>query len=210
MSTKSLPSIKYFMKLNYRLPPKLDNTVWYFGCSITWGEFCEFEESAPYQLAKITGLEIDNLGVCGGSPDLIYFQIQQLTKVYTPKMVIIQWPTDTRTYKLLGDQVLNLGVWVTELKSRAHDHHPKIVTQYQKDILNGAIQQRNKEYMDDVHKLVTCPLITFRYQDYFKSENIDLATDHRHPGPKSHRRVAELLSEHSEIKLLTNNLVNIR
>jgi hypothetical protein len=199
------------MKLNYRWPPKLDNTVWYFGCSITWGEFCEFDESAPNQLSKLTGLEIDNLGICGGSPDLIYFQIQQLTKIYTPKMVIIQWPTDTRTYKLLGDEVLNLGVWVTELHSKMHERHPKIVTQYQKNILNGSIQRQNKECMDTVHTLIDCPLITFKYQDYFNgSENMDLGTDNRHPGPKSHRYIAEMLSQRPEIKSLTKDLVNFR
>jgi hypothetical protein len=187
--------IKYSMELDYRAPPKLNNTIWYFGCSNTWGEYCEFEESAPYQLAQITGLEIDNLGICGSGPELIRYQIQKLIKNHTPKMIIIQWPTDTRTFKIAGDSLINLGVWVMELNSWAQTTHPNIVKEYQKNLLNGTIQKNNRECMDSVHKLVTCPLITFTYRELLNSDNIDLATDGKHPGPKSHRRVAELLAK---------------
>lgn len=187
------------MKLNYRLPPKLDNTIWYFGCSITWGEFCDLEQSAPYQLEKITGLPVDNLGICGGSPDLIHFQIKSLLKIYTPRAIVIQWPTDTRTFKLIGDELLNLGIWVTELKSWAHDRHPRLVTEYQKNVLNGTVQKNNAQSKIDVATLVNCPLITFTYKEYLGAEHIDLASDGRHPGPNSHRKIAEILSANTQL-----------
>jgi hypothetical protein len=83
--------------------PKLDNTIWYFGCRITRGGSVKPTETAPFQLAKLTNLPIDNLGISGGSPDLIYYQIEKLTKKSKPKAIIIQWPDDRRTFKIIND-----------------------------------------------------------------------------------------------------------
>ena len=183
------------MKLDYRSIPKLDNTVWYFGCSITWGEHCEPEDSAPNQLAKLTGLEIDNLGLCGGGIELIHWQIQNLLKVYTPKMVIIQWPTDTRTFKIVRGDLINLGVWSTDFNSWAHQTHPKIVAEYQKELLSGHVQKKNRECKDKIIDIIKCPLIHFTYKEFLSSDQIDHATDGKHPGPKTHRRIAEILAQ---------------
>jgi lysophospholipase L1-like esterase len=178
------------MNFNYRISPILDNTIWYFGCSLTWGKFVDIQESAPFQLSKLINQHVDNLGICGGSPDLIYLQIQELVKKHKPKLIIIQWPADTRTFGIVDDKIINLGTWIfRDSCSDILTNYPTIATLYQKLLLEGTVQERNNVCKQNISKFVTCPIIEFSCEEF-----IDYASDHIHPGPLTHQLTADMLS----------------
>ena len=193
------------MNFGYRLPPTFNDTVWYFGCSITYGEYVEDQQTAPFHLACRTGLPIDNLGICGGSPDLVYFQIQKLINKHNPKCIIIQWPDVLRTFKIVNDQIVKLGVWELRLGSYAQQTHPEILSGYQKNLLNGKVEERNNYCIANVRNLVSCPLIEFTYESLLNGPDLDLASDGKHPGPITHSKIAELLVPRLRFELRANS-----
>lgn len=178
------------MNFKYRIPPTLDNTVWYFGCSFTWGTDVDIEQTAPFQLSKLINQPVDNLGIQGASPDLIYFQIRKLIRKHTPKLVVIQWPSDTRTFKIVNNEIINLGIWVLRKDSLLKNNYPDIVEGYQKSVFDGAVQQKNKLCKETISRLVPCPIVSIAYDKF-----IDIAPDGRHPGPLTHSSMAKTLAQ---------------
>ena len=186
------------MNFKYRIQPTLDNTIWYFGCSFTWGTDVDIEQTAPFQLSKLINQPVDNLGIQGASPDLIYFQIRKLIKQHTPKLIIIQWPSDTRTFKIINDEIINLGIWVLRKNALLKNNHPDIVEGYQKSVFDGAVQKHNNFCKENLSRLVSCPIVPVTYDKF-----IDIASDDRHPGPLTHSSIAKTVAQ-SVIKLNTS------
>lgn len=179
----------------YKINPKLDDTVWYFGCSITRGGSVEPDQTAPYYLSQLTGISIDNLGISGGSPDFIYYQIQTLIKKHKPKAIIIQWPDNRRTFKMIDGELFKLGVWVTKSSHPIYKSHPNLVLEYKKNILNNTIKNHNEWCKSNVVDLVDCPIIQFTYEELLGKPLLDYGKDNKHPGPITHRTIAEILSK---------------
>ena len=70
-----------------------------YGCSFTEGVGLAEDETWPYKLGKLLSMDYLNLGVGGGSPDLVHLQsISYVSNVtgHKPKFVIIQWPSQAR------------------------------------------------------------------------------------------------------------------
>ena len=196
----------YSLFKKYRKSPTLENTVWYFGCSKTWGEAVEECQTAPYFLSKYTNLPVDNLGIVGGSPDLIYFQIQKLIQTHTPRCIIIQWPNTSRTFEIIDDTIILLGMWSSTRGHWTKEVYPELTKNYEKRLLDGEIESYNNYCISNIRNLVNCPVIDFTYENLLDGRgNLDHGTDNMHPGPLSHLRVAELLSPRLEFELTSKH-----
>lgn len=75
-----------------------DNYFIAYGCSFTEGVGIAEDETWPYKLGQMLSMDHLNLGVGGGSPDLIHLHsIAFVSNVdHRPKFVAIQWPSRPR------------------------------------------------------------------------------------------------------------------
>lgn len=185
----------YYTK--FRKSPKLDNTIWVLGCSHIWGQSLEEHDTVPYLLENLTGQPVDNLGIIGASPDLVYYVLNDLLKSHNPRAIIIAWPESGRTYHVNNNNTITtIGPW-----SINSNIDKKILEQYKTDILNGTILKNNLKCMDQVNQIVNCPYLSFRYlknvKEIINNNNkfLDFAPDGKHPGPQTTRVIANAMSE---------------
>ena len=94
-----------FNKYGYRdheWPKALEDVIWCVGDSATMGVGQPFEESWPQILQKKTGKTCINLGEAGCSNDTISLRVQEICKLYNPKLVIVMWSFFSR--RRIGNQ----------------------------------------------------------------------------------------------------------
>lgn len=72
-------------------PEDLSDVIWCVGDSFTVGIGQPVEETWPQLLEKKTGKRCLNLGEDGCSNDSIALRIQEIYKLYDPKLIIVMW-----------------------------------------------------------------------------------------------------------------------
>jgi hypothetical protein len=76
---------------DYEWPNDLEDVIWCVGDSATMGVGQPFEESWPQILQAKIGKRCMNLGEAGCSNDTISQRVQEICKLYNPKLVIVMW-----------------------------------------------------------------------------------------------------------------------
>ena len=92
---------QYNKKITYRYnasgfrdeewPSDLSDVIWCVGDSFTVGIGQPFEETWPRILQKKTGRRCLNIGEDGCSNDTMSLRIQEISKLYNPKLVVAMW-----------------------------------------------------------------------------------------------------------------------
>ena len=72
-------------------PEDVSDVIWCVGDSFTLGCGQPQNESWPALLEKITNKRCINLGQDGASNDTISLRVQEIQKVYKPKLIVIMW-----------------------------------------------------------------------------------------------------------------------
>jgi hypothetical protein len=76
---------------DHEWPEDLSNVVWCVGDSFTVGTGQPFEESWPQVLEKKIGKRCINLGEDGCANDTLALRIQEICKLYKPKLIVVMW-----------------------------------------------------------------------------------------------------------------------
>ena len=190
-----------------------NNKIWFFGCSHVFGSGVLPDETAPYQLSQILKEEVINYGVPGSGPMMVEEQIHNLLEKYTPKLIIIAWPSLSRWQSkepLIPFSVL-WGPWVLEPNYKTSLDHfgskkvfPKTWNTYLNLLDTGAVDSINLESMNRVRdRIKNIPNIEFTYNDdlqIYKPIWKDKGTTGMHPGPITHKETAKWLA--NEIRIL--------
>ena len=184
-----------------------NNAIWFFGCSHVFGTGLEHYETAPYQLGRLLEHSVVNYGRPGIGPLTIKTQIESLLKDYTPKAIIVAWPSFDRWQ---SDSVLWIPHCLTSVKMHSDNFGskklwPKQWNQYKELVMTGKVCQLNLEAVSDTHKLVNgIPYIEFSYTEKEFTTPVypfkDLATDNSHPGVKTQYEIAQWIN--NELRIL--------
>jgi hypothetical protein len=76
---------------DHEWPEDLSNVVWCVGDSFTVGIGQPFEETWPQVLEKKIGKRCINLGEDGCANDTLALRIQEICKLYKPKLIVVMW-----------------------------------------------------------------------------------------------------------------------
>ena len=82
-------------------PQDMSNVIWCIGDSFTLGLGQPFEETWPRLLQKSINKRCINIGEDGCSNDTIALRIQEISKFYKPKLIIVMWSFFAR--RRIGD-----------------------------------------------------------------------------------------------------------
>lgn len=184
-----------------------DNYYLMLGCSHTFGMTLNFENLASHILETELGTPIINLGICGGSCNAMALNLQKLmmSDYPKPKVVIAQWPHIHR-YMMFADP------------DNAFQFHPHMKARHiYEQFLNsqGLFETAAKNSFWYVNSL-NIPVINYGISDkpgtritanpanFFdipQIDNIDFASDGKHPGPETNKKIVESIS--TELKKLT-------
>jgi hypothetical protein len=191
-----------------------NESIWFFGCSHVVGTGVDYDKVCSHVLEQISGIKVLNFGLCAGGPMAVRDELYKLlVKGYTPKGIIIAWPSSTRWQHktALGERIFWQPVNLDDNKKH-NDHcgskylYVDAYQEYQQLALSGKIIEINRQVVNEVRDRVKC----FNYIEFTFNQvedldikmltpELDKARDNSHPGPLTHIRVAEILNE--EIKI---------
>ena len=173
--TYTLNDLGYRCK--YNTPPDTDYIL-VAGCSISYGHSIPQEYRYSDLLEKYYNMPVMNISVSGGSCNLIKDNILQLlvSGHRLPKLVIAQWPYDSRYWIGLspygeyhGDD--NISGFI-ESSKHSFETTNYLCDKHNVDILNVKIDRAANDF--DIDTLFDYPI----YDDYGR--------DNTHPGIKTH------------------------
>lgn len=216
---KMSPNWKYAKKkVEYTLNtlgfrgPEFDTHNWsesivVVGCSCVFGVGVSDDETITHYLSKITGRNVINLGVPGGSNQyLLDTTLTMLRKYGSPYSMIMMWTTMDRLPYYGDSELYHIGLWNHIINS------------------NDVNSYRHKEIFDNFYEEKGHENVTFfniveamravwkdktkyfegsffepsahygRLPDYFPFSNT--ARDLLHPGAFDHKKTAEEITEH--------------
>ena len=175
-----------------------NNAVWFFGCSHVFGTGLEHYETAPYQLSELLKHTVINYGRPGIGPMTIKTQIEELLKDYTPKAIVVAWPSFDRwqSGSVMWTPPCLTGVEMHNDNFGCKKLWPKQWNQYKELVMTGKLRQTNLKAVQDTHMLVNgIPYVEFSYTEQEFTTPVypfkDLATDNMHPGPVTQQTIAE-------------------
>jgi hypothetical protein len=180
-----------------------NNAVWFFGCSHVFGTGLEHNETAPYQLGRLLEHNVVNYGRPGIGPLAIRTRIEELLKNYTPRAIIVAWPSFDRWQ---SGSVLWIPNCLTGVKMHSDNFGCKKLwpvewEQYKDLVMTGEIRKLNLQAVSDVHRLVVgIPYLEFSYteNDYGYRTPVlpfkDFAKDGTHPGVNTQYEIARWAS----------------
>jgi hypothetical protein len=191
-----------------------NESIWFFGCSHVVGTGVDYDKVCSHVLEQISGIKVLNFGLCAGGPMAVRDELYKLlVKGYTPKGIIIAWPSSTRWQHktALGERIFWHPALLDDNKKH-NDHcgskylYVDAYQEYQQLALSGKIIEINRQVVNEVRDRVKC----FNYIEFTFNQvedldikmltpELDKARDNSHPGPLTHIRVAEILNE--EIKI---------
>jgi len=168
---------------DYEWPEDLSDVVWCVGDSFTVGIGQPFEETWPQVLDKETGKRCINLGEDGCSNDTMSLRIQEICKLYNPKLIVVMWSYLHRrrvNNKNVHHDVNDFGL---EKDIANFSKNFKIVNELPTKIINLTIPLA----FDDVK------YVKEKYKSIIFTRNIDYARDHYHFDVKTSRGVSQLI-----------------
>jgi hypothetical protein len=192
------------------LPVNLDNKVWMFGCSHVYGTGLEEGHCAVDKLSELLGEKVFNFGRPAVGPMYVEQHITLLLKKYTPKAVIIAWPSLLRWQtkeKLVPYPVLWAPFCLDVSSENNHCPHygtktlwPDSWKTYRNLVSSGKIVSINLEVINRVRqrlknlKTVEFTFIKDDFLNLWAPDIQDQASDGQHLGPKTQQQVAKWIA----------------
>ena len=182
-----------------------NNSIWFFGCSHVFGAGVDPLEVSSYLLEQYSGLKVLNFGISGSGPMTVKRNLfKLLDKGFTPRGIIIAWPSSLRWEN-------NKIQWTPNCidNTNIHNNHHGCKTLYPNDyktyldlLLSNKIIDINRNVIQEVTeriKYINNIQFTFNHNEELDIETLcpelDKGYDNKHPGPKTHKRIAEILNE---------------
>lgn len=185
-----------------------NNAVWFFGCSHVFGTGLNHNETAPYQLNRLLEHTVVNYGRPGIGPLTVKIQIEELLKKYTPKAIVVAWPSFDRWQ---SGSVLWVPNCLTDVEMHSDNFGCKKLwpaqwKQYKELVMTGELRKLNLEAVQHTHKLVSgIPYVEFSYTEQEFATPVypfkDLASDNMHPGVKTQYNIAQWIKHELRILL---------
>jgi hypothetical protein len=178
-----------------------ENSIVIFGCSIILGAGVTDEHTIPYFLEQILNVPVINMGVGGSSIQVAFHNSMIMQRKYPPpKAVLYSWTSLTRNAIYTKDQgIINSGTW----------RNKSIEINYTDLIIHNLL---NILYIRNLWKNKTKMV---EYSTFSKTKNIiettfgkdpiihgllddeiDLARDLSHNGPKTNLMIAEKIANY--------------
>lgn len=175
------------MPTKHPINDNLNNAIWALGCSFTYGEGVADNECWASLIQHHTSTPVINLGIPGSSPKRTWLQYTTLITQYTPKLVIFAWPGPHRDYV----NNTNLGLWVLDSNHPIQTNNPQLYNEYKAKVESNQIVDENQALMQQAQQQ-TPNHIHFNVRNILPTF-IDLGTDNQHPGPLSHKYIADYI-----------------
>jgi len=179
-----------------------------FGCSCTFGVGLAQDETLPYYLEKLTGRQTVNLGVGGGSNEVMLNNCAAMINHFElPYAVIFNW-TDMKRFRYYKEKSYeDIGRWSKNnigydlLKLMSSDPYHINSLNYlnlleAKALLKNRSKFFNVTFFKETNEVMGCE----NFFDYM--ENKDYARDRIHPGKDSMLRMAKYIASTLEFKKL--------
>jgi hypothetical protein len=166
-----------------------------FGCSFTMGTGIHSQDSWPEQLARITGLQVANLGHAGSSNDTVFRFAQYYLKFLRPRYAV--WlQTDRHRVELIDESVpMSLNIMAGDTRNPcAQDFFIK--TWFSSDVNQKLNLEKNTmafQYL--CQSLDIKPIIFPREAIVTKPFPMGDARDLIHPGPESYKTLAHQVKD---------------
>lgn len=180
-----------FDKIDY------NNSIFLFGCSMTFGHGLTENETISYHLEKLLNIPVINLGVRGSSIIFnVYNQVLLKEINCRPKAIINLWTSPLRHVYFQNTLVNHLGSWTTDIGR----HHYTYFSSWHTDQSNVNItNQFNKKIAELIWSDTPHIQATFfpDTADLFGVKHflpVDRAPDKTHAGPKTSMLVADFLA----------------
>lgn len=199
---KNADKLKYFNSVTYKLNEfghrckninelDLNNYILFVGCSHTVGIGNYLEDSYPYLLSRNLQIDYYNLAVPGSGTDIHTHNLSiWIQKYKTPKLIVWQWTSDARVTCDKDDNSLTpIGPW---------DGDKEYIDFLLSAEKIGFLKARRKLAREFL-KTLKVPIIqvdTFPNDEAIILENLDLARDMRHFGPKSNFQLCQKILDY--------------
>jgi hypothetical protein len=170
----------------------LDNYILFAGCSHTFGEGLNVEQTYPYITAKNLDCDYYNLGIPASGIDVLFYNVMMWLSLHKkPKLLVLQYPDHTRfssiTYPPL---VLPYGAWSSD---------SDIIDVLTKSEDKGLFAFRNLCYTQLINT-IDLPKVKLIFggtkpydSDCVRIDKLDYAVDQQHYGFETHTFAAELI-----------------
>jgi hypothetical protein len=176
-----------------------EQSIVVLGCSHVFGEGNSIDETMCYQLEKITGREVVNLGVTGSSPLFSWHNSLILNKRYpTPYAIVQVWSSPSRMPYYAETICKRIGPWSGSIwdeydtsakkmfelwnESESHTYNSLYFTaEASKVFWSNKTRYAHGSYFNDVSEFMNI--------SYYAE--VDLARDLIHYGELTHRAAAE-------------------
>lgn len=180
----------------YRAPEwsavDFEASILVMGCSHIAGVGLDDKDTVSECLTRLMGIPCINLGVGGGSSDvLLYNSLRLIDLGHRPQAVVCLAPDATRM-AYFGTPTHNLGSWLL----REKDYSPFYTLMYQSFVgrepnaeLHGYMSQRG---ISDAWRAVGVPV---RVWQQWELARLDQARDLAHPGVKTAQHWADVMAE---------------
>ena len=152
-----------------------------FGCSYVVGVGVEPQENFVNILSRVW--PVVNLGIEGAGPELVWQHYVNTCQHLQLTYAVFCWPSILRTSIVYRNQRINLGPWMLNQK---HDY----VKQYQQELLNNTVQERNWAVIRRAKESVDMSS-HFSINRMFAKGWPDKGSDDLHPGAKTHKIIAD-------------------
>jgi hypothetical protein len=198
----------------------MQNRLVTFGCSFTFGHGLEdcfvppnnpgFDPSQfawPALLSRDLGIPLENLGKCGASNLEILYRILKFD-LKDNDIVLTMWSFPDRDLIFKENQEISIGVWDKSsfVKQWARVHTKEdlairswIYMHHASSYLKSRGIRHYNLFANYIYlKRFQPDFLNIDYLDYDMSKKLDYALDGMHPGPKTHRELAERLKARIE------------
>jgi len=94
----------------------LDNYILFAGCSHTFGEALNIEETYPYITSQLLNCDYYNLGLPATGPDIMFYNVMMWCSMYKkPKLLVLQYPDYTRFARIHSTPIVTpCGNWTVD------------------------------------------------------------------------------------------------
>ena len=171
-----------------------------FGCSQTWGDSLDYNDSWPAQLQKITGRSVKNLGIGGSNINEIIPFIDYFVKNYKSEMVLVYLPHSFRRQLIKDGKVRDIpgadGIENREIIFHGEEHSISVLAGELRDWLED-VSRHTKiyfgTYQTDEHKIYQKTALKKFLFPFLQGKDYPKAPDGIHHGVEFNKNFAKML-----------------